>query len=163
MTVVETAGPAVRLSAGMSADQRCAGARWRFARGRWAELSGIRYPLINGVAVVPASPEIDVTTAEQLRMALLEASRHRHATVVVDMTRTRSCDLAGLNVLAEAHRRALAEGGGLRLVIPVDGATARLLLLTGLDCFIPSFGSLEGALASGRPRPSPGPRGKHGT
>jgi len=110
------------------------------------------------VAVVSASPKIDVSTAERLRMALLEADRRRHATVVVDMTRTRSCDLAGLNVLAEAHRRTLAEGGGLRLVIPVDGAVARLLLLTGLDCFIPSFASLEGALSSGRPRSSPGPR-----
>ena len=121
-------------------------------------MSGSRYPLVNGVAVVSASPEIDVTTAEQLRMALLEADRHRHATVVVDMTRTRFCDLAGLDVLAEAHRRAQAEGGGLRLVIPVDGTVAHLLLLTGLDCVIPSFGSLEGALASGRPHPSPGPR-----
>ena len=27
----------------------------------------------------------------------------------------------------------MAEGGGLRLVIPVDGAGARLSLLTGLD------------------------------
>jgi len=112
--------------------------------------------LINGVTMVSASPEIDVTTAEQLRVALLETDRH--APVVVDMTRTRSCDSAGLNVLAEAHQRALAGGGVLRLVIPVDGAVARLLLLTGLDCFIPSFGSLEGALASGRPRRPPGPR-----
>ena len=73
------------------------------------------------------------------------------------MTRTRSCDSPGLKVLAEAHQSALAEGGGLRLAIPVDGAVARLLL-TGLDCVIPSFGSLEGALASARPNPSPGPR-----
>ena len=121
-------------------------------------MPGIRYSLINGVAVVSASAEIDVTTAEQLRMVLLEADRHGPATVVVDMTRTRFCDSAGLAVLAEAHRRALAGGGGLRLVIPVGGAVARLLFLTGLDCFIPSFGSLEGALASGRPRPFPGSR-----
>ena len=120
-------------------------------------MPGTMYPLIDGVAVVSASADIDVTAAEQLRTALLEADRHGHATVVVDMARTRSCDSAGLAVLAEAHRRALAEGGGLRLVIPVGGAVARLLLLTGLDCFIPSHGSLEGALASARSRPSPGP------
>ena len=123
----------------------------------WAQLPGIRYPLTNGVAVVSASAKINVKTAEQLRMALLEADRRGDATVVVDMTRTRFCHPAGLSVLTEAHRRALAEGGGLRLVIPVGGAVARLLYLTGLDCFIPSFGSLEGALASGCPRPSPGP------
>ena len=128
------------------------------SRGRWAQLSDIKYSTVNGVAVVSATPEIDIATAEQLQMALLEAVGHRHATVVVDMTRTLFCDAAALKVLAEAHQEALAEGGGLRLAIPVGGAVARLLLLTGLDCLIPSFGSLEGALASGRPHPSPGPR-----
>ena len=130
-------------------------------------MPGIRYPLmINGVAVVSAPAEIDVTTAEQLRMVLLDAGRHGHATVVVDMTRTRFCDSAGLAVLAGAHRRALAQGGGLRLVLPAGGAVARVLSFTGLDGFIPGFGSLEQALAPGpaaaippsRPAPPPGRR-----
>ena len=121
-------------------------------------MPGISSPfIIDGVAVVSVSTEVNITVAAQLQTVLLEAGRHGHATVVVDMTRTRFCDPAGLNVLAEVHRRAMAEGGGLRLVIPVDGAVARLLLLTGLDCVIPSFGSLKGALASGRPHPAPGP------
>jgi anti-sigma B factor antagonist len=124
---------------------------------------GIRYPLmINGVAVVSAPAEIDVTTAGQLRMVLLDAGRHGHATVVVDMTRTRFCDSAGLAVLAGAHRRALAQGGGLRLVLPAGGAVARILSFTGLDGFLPGFDSLEHALAPGpaaaippsRPRPA---------
>jgi anti-sigma B factor antagonist len=111
---------------------------------------GIRYPLvINGVAVVSAPAEIDVTTAGQLRMVLLDAARHGHAAVVVDLTRTRFCDSAGLAVLAGAHRRARAQGGGVRLVLPADGAVARILSFTGLDGFIPSFGSLEHALVPG--------------
>jgi anti-sigma B factor antagonist len=123
---------------------------------------GIRYPLtINGVAVVSAPAEIDVTTAQQLRMVLLDAARHGHATVVVDMTRTRFCDSAGLAVLAGAHRRARAHGGGVRLVLPAGGAVARILSFTGLDGFIPGFAGLEQALAAGpaaairpsRPRP----------
>jgi anti-anti-sigma regulatory factor len=64
------------------------------------------------------------------------------------MTRTRLCDSAGLAVLAGAHRRALAYGGGLRLVLPAGGAVARVLSFTGLDGFIPGFGSLEHALAA---------------
>ena len=133
----------------MPADPPAPRGKITFPSGEWAQLPGIRYPLINGAAVVPAPAKINVKTAGQLRMALLDADRHGDATVVVDMTRTRSCHPAELNVLAEAHRRALAEGGGLRLAIPVGGAVARLLYLTGLDCFIPSFGSLEGALAAG--------------
>jgi len=136
------------LTARMSAGPPVPGSKTACFAREVGKVSG-RVPLINGVAVVSASAEIDVTTAEQLQMALLEADRHGHATVVVDMTRTRFCDSAGLHVLAEAHRRALAEGGGLRLVIPIGGAVARLLFLTGLDCYIPSFGSLKGAVAAG--------------
>ena len=138
--------------------------KMRVPRGRWAQVPGIRYPLmINGVAVVSAPAEIDVTTAGQLRMVLLDAAGHGHAAVVVDLTRTRFCDSAGLAVLAGAHRRARAQGGGVRLVLPADGAVARILSFTGLDGFIPGFGSLEPALAPGpaaaipasRPAPSP--------
>jgi anti-sigma B factor antagonist len=104
--------------------------------------------MINGLPVVTAPAEIDVITAEQLRMVLLDAGRHEHATVVVDMTRTRFCDSAGLAVLAGAHRRALAQGGGLRLVLTSGGAVARVLSFTGLDCFIPGFGTLDQALTA---------------
>jgi anti-sigma B factor antagonist len=128
---------------------------------------GIRHPLmINGVPVVTTPAEIDFTTAEQLRMALLRAAARRQTTVVVDMSRTRFCDSAGLTVLVRAHKRALAEGGELRLIVPADGAVARILAITRLDCVIPLFGSLEEALTPGpaavarpwRPRPSAGRR-----
>src|SRR5262249_45434511 len=72
-----------------------------------------------------------------------------HATVIVDMTRTRFCDSAGLTVLAQAHKRALAEGGELRLVIAADGAVDQILAITRLDRVIPLFGSLDEALAPG--------------
>ena len=109
-----------------------------------------RYPLmINGVAVVSAPAEIDVANAEQLRMVLLEAGRRGHARVVVDMTRTRYCDSAGFSALVAAHKWALAEGGGLRLVIPVDSRVLRIFTVIGLDRFIPRFGSLEQALPPG--------------
>ena len=110
----------------------------------------IRYPLmVNGLAVVTAHAEIDITTVEQLRAVLLDAVSNGHATVVVDMTRTRFCDCSGLGVLGRAHRRAVAEGGELRLVLPADGPVARVVTLTGLDRSIPCFGRLDQALTSG--------------
>ena len=130
-------------------------------------MPGIRYPLmINGVAVVTAPVEIDITTAEQLPAVLLDAGSHGHATIVVDMSRTRFCDCSGLSVLIRAHRRALAEGGELRLVLPAGGPVARVVTLTGLDRLIPCFGSLDQALipkpaAATSPvhqRPPAGPR-----
>lgn len=118
-------------------------------------MPGIRNPLmINGVPVITAPAEIDLTTAEQLRTVLLHSAGHRHATIVVDMTRTQFCDSAGLHVLVRAHRRALAEGGELRLVILAGNPVFRLFTLTGLHRLIPWFSSLDQAIAVLPPAPA---------
>ena len=126
-------------------------------------MPGIRHPLmINGVPVVTAPAEIDATTAEQLRTVLLHSAARGHATIVMDMTRTWVCDSAGLTVLVRAHRRAVAEGGELRLVIAAGGTVARIFAITRLDLVIPLFSSLDEALPPRaaamirtlRPRPS---------
>ena len=85
---------------------------------------------------------------------------------MVDVTRTQNCDSAGLSVLVRAHKRALEEGGELRLVMPAHGAVFRIFTLTGLYRFIPRFGSLQEALLQrpaaairpSRPHPSEGIR-----
>jgi len=50
-----------------------------------------------------------------------------------------------VSALSGAHKRALAEGGGLRLVIPADIRAARIFTVIGLGRFIPRFGSLDQA------------------
>jgi anti-anti-sigma factor len=123
--------------------------------------------MINSMPVVTAPAEVDAISAAQLRMILLRAAARKAAAIVVDMTCTRFCDSAGLTVLVRAHRRAVAEGGELRLVLPADGAVSRTFALTRLDLSIPVFGSLEEALAPRpaavigplRPRPPSRPRG----
>lgn len=103
--------------------------------------------MIDGVAVVSAPGEIDIVNAEQLRIVLCEAGRRGRATVVVDMTGTRFCDSEGFSVLVGAHKWALAERGGLRLVIPAGSPVLRIFRVMGLGRFIPRFGSLEQALS----------------
>jgi anti-sigma B factor antagonist len=105
------------------------------------------HTVTNGVPVVATPAEIDITTASLLRAALLHATRGRHSVVVVDLTGTLFCDSAGLHTLLAAHKRAQAEGGELRVVVPADGAVSRVLALTGVDRLIPRFASLEAALA----------------
>ena len=107
----------------------------------------ISFPVevVEGVPVVTAPEEIDLANAAGLRAALLEAAGSGRALVVVDMSRTRFCDSAGLNALVAAARRAWAEGGEVRLVIARE-AVARIVALTGVDRVIPVFASLEEAL-----------------
>lgn len=107
------------------------------------------YPVhvADGVPVITAPAEIDVTTAGELRAVLSGWRTRGYATVVMDMTGTHFCDSAGLNELMRAHRRAVADGGGLRLVIAADDAVLRIFTLIGLDRVIPRFASLGEALA----------------
>lgn len=109
------------------------------------------HPSMSSVVVVAAPAEIDVTNAERLRVALLRAEGHAQTLVVADLTRTLFCDSAGLAVLVKAHRRAVAGGGQLRLVLSADGPVARIIALTGLYRLIPCFRSLGEAVD---PRPA---------
>jgi anti-sigma B factor antagonist len=120
--------------------------------------------LVRGVPVVAAPEEIDVTNAAGLRAALLTAAGHDaggdaaggHGTFVVDMTRTRFCDSAGIAALVGAHKRAQAEGG--RVLLAVSGtAVPRIFELTGIDRIIPSCTSLDEALAETLARTGPLP------
>ena len=112
-------------------------------------MPGTRYPrkMINEMPVVAAPTEVDITNAEELRAVLLDATSGGHPTVVLDMTRTRFCDSAGMNTMVRAHRRAQAEGGELRVVVPGDGAVPSAFALICLDRIIPCFASVQEALA----------------
>jgi anti-sigma B factor antagonist len=114
-----------------------------------------RYSPVSGIVVVSVPAQVDITGAEQLRVTLLRvASDERPTVLVVDLTQTRSCDSAGLRVLVRAHRRALAEGAGLRLIIPGGSPLAQVVALTGLYRFIPCFGSLDQALGAAPAAPA---------
>jgi stage II sporulation protein AA (anti-sigma F factor antagonist) len=132
---------------------------------------GFPVEVVDGVPVVRAPEEIDIANAGGLKAALLEAigleaigleatgleatglsaagleaTGPGRALVVVDMSRTRFSDSAGLNALVAVARQTRAEGGEVRLVV-VAGAVARLMALTGVDRVIPIYASLEDALS----------------
>lgn len=64
------------------------------------------------------------------------------------MTPTWFCDSAGLNLLVRAHKRALARGGELRLVVPAGTVVRHILTVTGIDRVIPHFPGLREALVA---------------
>jgi anti-sigma B factor antagonist len=119
-----------------------------------------RFPLemIDGVPIVAAPEEIDITNAPELRSALLEAAAHGHGTVVADLSRTHFCDSSGLHTLLAAHKRTTTAGGDMLLVIP-GNAVLRVFTITGVDQIIPNFTSLEEALAQASANGSNGSNG----
>jgi anti-sigma B factor antagonist len=126
----------------------------------------VRYlrTMINGVPVVSTPAEIDVTTSDELRAVLREATSGGHPAVLVDMTGTGFCDSAGVHTLLGAYQQLEGEGRDLRLVVPKEGAVRRVLDLTGVDGCVPCFVSVAEALAgtfdTGHP---PGGAGRPGT
>ena len=121
-------------------------------------MPAVRYPIemVQGMPVVAAPEEIDASNADLLRTTLLETAARGHATFVVDMTRTRLCASVGIGALVRAHKRAQAEGGELRLLMPTSAAVLGVFALTGVDRLIPTFPDLDQALepapAAARPR-----------
>jgi anti-sigma B factor antagonist len=113
-----------------------------------AQVPEISFPVevVEGVLVVTAPEEIDITNAAELRAAVSEAVGSGSALVIVDMSRTRFCDSAGLNVLVASDRQARAEGGEVRLVIVAE-AIVRVVALTGVDRVIPIYESVDKALS----------------
>jgi anti-sigma B factor antagonist len=109
----------------------------------------VKFPieLVSGVPVVVTPEEVDITNADGLRAALLEAATHGPGRLVVDMSRTQFCDTAGIHALVAAHKRAEAGRGEIRLVI-TGAAVLRIFAITGLDRVIPHFASREEALAA---------------
>ena len=69
------------------------------------------------------------------------------------MTGTRFCDSEGFSVLAGVHKRALAEGGGLRLVIPAGSPVLRVFRAIGPGRFNPGSPAWTRPCRQDRPRP----------
>jgi anti-anti-sigma factor len=103
-----------------------------------------RSGLVRGVPVVSAPDRLDAGNAHLLHAAITRWAVHGYATLVVDMTATRLCDTAAFKVLLRAHRRAQAEGGEVRVVVP---SRLRLLAAAGHDGLMRRFGSVAGAVA----------------
>jgi stage II sporulation protein AA (anti-sigma F factor antagonist) len=107
-----------------------------------------RFPVeaAGGVPVVTVPEELDITNAPHLEPALAEAAGKGHGRFVVDMSRTKFCDCAGLHALLVANKKARDDGG--RLALAVGGkAVLRLFEVTGAGSVVPCFTSLEQALA----------------
>jgi anti-sigma B factor antagonist len=104
---------------------------------------------VDGVPVVWAPAEIDVTNAGGLRRAMQSCTDAGYTTLVVDMSETTFCDSAGVRAIIAAHKQAAAAGCQLRLV--ATAAALRVLTLVGADQLIPIYPTLEAALAGTTP------------
>jgi len=108
--------------------------------------------------VVRLPAELDITNAGDVAETLRAAIASGGSTVVADLTTTVFCDSSGLRVVVLARDWATADGVELRLAVP-PGPALVILKMLRLDELVPSYPTLDEALAGG-PAPDAGaPRG----
>lgn len=105
------------------------------------------YPL----AVVKLPAEIDADQAEQVRDTLLAILNRGISVLVIDMTQTTFCGVAGASAVARAQQRALASGAEILLAAPAP-IVRRVLAIAGIDRQLPVFTSLSAARAAAAER-----------
>jgi len=88
---------------------------------------------------------LDLATAPSLRAALIEAANEGKHDIIVDLSQLEFLDSTGLGAIIGAHRRALENGGRVRLIVS-DGPIQRLLTITGLMRTLAVYASLDAAL-----------------
>src|ERR1700756_440371 len=98
-----------------------------------------------GAAIFRLRGSLDVATSPSVRAALMETASEGNHEIVVDLTKLEFLDSTGLGALIGAHRRALENGGKVRLAVG-EGAIARLLNITGLIRIFPVYTTLEDAI-----------------
>ncbi|MFJ7769397.1 STAS domain-containing protein [Streptomyces sp. NPDC097107] len=89
-----------------------------------------------GLAIATVLGDVDTRTADTLRREASEIIQPGCPHLVLDLSRVRCCDSAGLSALIGLWHAARAAGGALRLA-DVPDRLMRMLVLTGVDAVLP--------------------------
>lgn len=110
-----------------------------------------RFPLsvteVSGVTVGTFPTEVDVSNARAIGDQLLRLLDGGAAPLILDLSRTRFCDCAGVGAIMRVRHRALELSTRLCLVLPATGTVHRIAVMTGLTRRLTTTTSLAEALA----------------
>lgn len=103
---------------------------------------------VNGVGLLTVFGEVDVSNVSELARCLEEAAGHHGQGVIVDLTRASYFDSRTIALLADFGQASRSGGRQAALVAPPSGFAARLLEIAGLAHVVPTYRSVDEALAS---------------
>ena len=106
--------------------------------------------LTRELAIVSLSGELDLYTAERVRVAVDEAGAVGADNVIVDLSEISFIDSTALGVLVQETKRLEGRGHSLVLVTN-DPRTLRVFEVTGLDRVLRTFATLRDALSQLEP------------
>jgi anti-sigma B factor antagonist len=106
--------------------------------------------LTRELAIVSLSGELDLYTAERVRVAVDEAGAVGADNVIVDLSEISFIDSTALGVLVQETKRLEGRGHSLVLVTN-DPRTLRVFEVTGLDRVLRTFATLHDAVSQLQP------------
>jgi anti-anti-sigma factor len=93
--------------------------------------------------IIHVKDTLDRVEAPKLASTIAIAERDQRQRIIVSMERCKSCDSAGLAVLALAHRRNAAN---FFVVLPDGAPCRRTFMVTGLSTLMHLVPTVQGAL-----------------
>jgi anti-anti-sigma factor len=93
--------------------------------------------------VAKLTGEIDLSNAAMVRRAILESIPNRDVGLVVDLTRVRYLDSAGIAMLFGLARRLAEHNQRLTMVVPSDSLVRRSLQVSGWPPDVPVLEALD--------------------
>ena len=100
--------------------------------------------------VVTVSGKILYDTHRPLIERLLPLAERPQSRLVIDLSGVPMCDSSGLNLLVQAYRRAIGNGGWVRLA-GTRPMVRKVLAVTNLDRVLPLYESVADAVADPGP------------
>ena len=97
--------------------------------------------------ILTVEGELDLYTAPMLRDRVLATFDDTGGHLIVDLTGVPFMDSSGLGMIVSCLKHVRESGGDLALVTRPASAPTKLLALTGLDRAIPTFATVDDALA----------------
>jgi len=100
--------------------------------------------------VVSVEGELDLSTAPQLKWALVDALEEGREHLIVDLTQTTFMDSTALGVLVGVNRS--LDAGGQLTIVCARASLLKVFELSGMDGVFALSASVDEALAGGAPR-----------
>ena len=97
--------------------------------------------------------ELDLATTPEL-CARIDSIRQRRArALILDLPGTDFCDSTGLRALRDSHRTLAIQRARLVVIVPPDGAVARLFDIAGARALLELHPTITAGMAARRPAP----------
>jgi anti-sigma B factor antagonist len=111
------------------------------------KLADIQFSEHERVVVARLSGEIDLSNAQSVESAIVEAMPNHALALILDVSALDYLDSAGIHLIYKLREKLRARGQSLRLVIPPDSPANDALRLAGVSRNVDTAQTLEAAMA----------------